>query len=122
MTLTRTELATEFGNGHLHPSSKLPNINTDDNECRSNGLDDDLLFETTAADLLNERSEKPWNVYVKVIRKYFEADAPAAARSVLAKRLENGLFAQLRLDHKIDLCKFLLEQGQEHADVVSVAG
>ncbi|EKM52689.1 uncharacterized protein PHACADRAFT_101069 [Phanerochaete carnosa HHB-10118-sp] len=71
----------------------------------------------TAVELLHERTDKPWNAYVKVLRRYFQTDAPAAAREVLASRLQSGLFAKLRLDRKVELCKVLLEQGQEHVDI-----
>ncbi|GJE92911.1 U3snoRNP10 and BP28CT domain-containing protein [Phanerochaete sordida] len=76
-------------------------------------------FDATAADLLHERSDKPWNAYLKVVRHYFQNDAPAAARAVLATKLQSGLFAKLRVERKVELCKVLLEQGQEHADVAS---
>lgn len=78
-------------------------------------------LDITATDLLHERADKPWDVYVKVLRRCFQEDALAAARAVLASRLQSGLFAKLRLDRKVELCKVLLELGQEHADVVSVA-
>ena len=43
----------------------------------------------------------------------------SSARAVLADRLQNGLFALLRLDYKVELCKTLLEQSQAHPDIVS---
>lgn len=37
---------------------------------------------------------------------------------MLGRRLQGGLFAKLRIDRKVELCKVLVEQGQEYADIV----
>lgn len=76
-------------------------------------------FDQTAAGALNDRSSQAWDVYLKVVRKYFQSGVAGGPRTVLARKLEKALFAKLRLDRKVELCKVLLEQSQEHADIVS---
>lgn len=76
-------------------------------------------FDQTAAGALNDRSGQSWDVYLKVVRKYFQSGVAASPRTVLARKLEKALFSKLRLDRKVELCKALLEQSQEHADIVS---
>lgn len=76
-------------------------------------------FDQTAAGALNDRSSQAWDVYLKVVRKYFQSGVAAGPRIVLARKLEKALFSKLRLDRKVETCKVLLEQSQEHADIVS---
>ena len=93
-------------------------------------------LDATAADVLNDRNGKAWEKYQKIVRWYYQSSqylyihhlltvadtlvaAPSSSRAALSSRLQNGLFAKLRVDRKVDLCKLLLEQGQESSDIVS---
>ncbi|KIP06398.1 hypothetical protein PHLGIDRAFT_128310 [Phlebiopsis gigantea 11061_1 CR5-6] len=68
---------------------------------------------------LNERSGKPWATYVKIVQSFFGPGTLPSARVALAACLQGGLFKQLRTEHKVILCKVLLEQAQEHNDVAT---
>ncbi len=93
------------------------------------------LDETASAEL-NEEKGSSWSVYLELLRRFFQPSmyrlyrylflsakvyvgGLASPRAVLAHRLQSGLFSRLRLERKVEVCRLLLELGQQSPDTVS---
>lgn len=75
------------------------------------------VFDASAADSLNDTSGTAWITYQDTLRHFFQSGSVAAARRALANRIIHGLFAELTLQRKVELCQLLLELGQSDHDV-----
>ncbi|KAF7326662.1 U3 small nucleolar RNA-associated protein 10 [Mycena venus] len=71
----------------------------------------------SASPALNDTKGPLWNVFVAVLQHFLQPGTSTACRAILLQRLEQGLFASLTIDRKVEACNLLLNAGTKDADV-----
>ncbi|KAG7447396.1 uncharacterized protein BT62DRAFT_967377 [Guyanagaster necrorhizus] len=77
-------------------------------------------FDASSAKQLNSDSNETWKTYCHCLRHFFGSGALSSPRTKLTECLERGLFANLTMERKIELCGLLLSLSTEDSDVHAV--
>ncbi|KAK7055439.1 U3 small nucleolar RNA-associated protein 10 [Favolaschia claudopus] len=74
-------------------------------------------LDSSITSALNNATSSLWDTFSTVIKRFLEPGPSSVCRTVLLQKLEQGLFAGLNIDRKVQLCNLLLEAGIKDADV-----
>ncbi|KAK0200852.1 hypothetical protein DFS33DRAFT_1386800 [Desarmillaria ectypa] len=78
------------------------------------------VFDASSAKNLNVDGNDMWKTYCHCLRRFLASGTLSSSRTKLTECLERGLFANLTMERKIEVCGLLLDLSTEDSDVHAV--